>query len=109
MELRRDVFQAVADPNRRQIIDLLVKQPMNLNALAGHFDISRPAVSKHIKILTACGLVVVKQTGRERNCSVDAQKLVEIDQWLGRYRKFWNHQLDNLGKFLESQNDTDLK
>ncbi|WP_432709348.1 ArsR/SmtB family transcription factor [Pedobacter sp.] len=109
MELRRDVFQAIADPNRREIIDLLVKQTMNLNALAGHFDISRPAVSKHIKILTECGLVVVNQNGRERYCSVDAKKLEEVDQWLSNYRKFWNHKLDALGDFLDRQNDLDLK
>jgi DNA-binding transcriptional ArsR family regulator len=108
MELRRDVFQAIADPNRRQIIDLLSNQTMNLNAVSMHFDISRPAISRHIRILSECGLVIVKQTGRERYCSADMQKLREVDEWLNHYRKFWNHKLDALGDFLEHQNDPDL-
>lgn len=108
MDLRRDVYQAIADPTRREIIDLLSNQSMNLNAVAGHFDISRPAISKHIKILTECGLITVKQTGRERHCSADIRKLVEIDNWLNRYRKFWNVKLDALSDFLEHQDAHDL-
>ena len=105
MELRRDVFQAIADPTRRDIIDLLSSQSLNLNAVAGHFSVSRPAISKHIKILTECGLITVRQEGRERYCSTDVQKLKEVDLWLNRYRKFWNRKLDALGDFLENQND----
>lgn len=105
MDLRRDVFQAIADPTRRDIIDLLSSQSLNLNAVAGHFSVSRPAISKHIKILTECGLITVRQKGRERYCSTDVQKLREVDLWLNRYRKFWNHKLDALGDFLENQND----
>ena len=101
MDLRRDVFQAIADPTRRGIIDLLSDKPLNLNAVSGHFDISRPAISKHIKILTECGLVTVNQQGRERYCSADLQKLREVDNWIGHYRKFWNKKLDALGEFLE--------
>lgn len=108
MELRRDVFQAIADPTRREIIDLLSSQSLNLNAVAGHFDISRPAISKHIKILTECGLITIKQDGRERYCRADTQKLKEIDQWLNRYRKFWNRKLDALGDFLERPDEQDL-
>jgi len=108
MELRRDVFQAIADPNRREIIDLLSKQTMNLNAVAGHFNISRPAISKHIKILQECGLVIIKQTGRDRYCSADVQKLKEVDQWLDSYRKFWNSKLDALGSFIDRQEEPDL-
>lgn len=108
MELRRDVFQAIADPNRRQIIDLLSNQTMNLNAVASHFDISRPAISKHIRILSECGLIIVKQSGRERYCSADNQKLKEVDDWLSHYRKFWNRKLDALGDFLERQSNPDL-
>lgn len=107
MELRRDVFQAIADPTRRGIIDLLSNQSLNLNAVAGHFDISRPAVSKHIRILTECGLIVVKQEGRDRYCRTDVQKLKEVDQWLNRYRKFWNRKLDALGEFLERPENQD--
>jgi len=101
MDLRRDVFQAIADPTRRQIIDILSDQSMNLNAVSSHFEISRPAISKHIKILTECGLVIVRREGRERYCSADVRKLREIDQWLNRHRKFWNNKLDALGDFLE--------
>lgn len=108
MGLRRDVFQAIADPTRREIIDLLSNQSMNLNSVAGHFDISRPAISKHIKILTECGLIIIKQTGRERYCKTDLHKLQEVDLWLNRYREFWNKKLDALGAYLERQDDTDL-
>ena len=107
MELRRDVFQAIADPTRREIIDLLSTQTLNLNAIAGHFEISRPAISKHIRILTECELIVVEQKGRDRYCSVEIQKLKEIDKWLSRYRKFWNRKLDALGDYLERENGTD--
>lgn len=107
MELRRDVFQAIADPTRRGIIDLLTDRSMNLNAVAGNFDISRPAVSKHIKILTECGLVVIKQEGRDRICRTDVQKLKEVDHWLSHFRKFWNRKLDALGDFLEQDNNQD--
>lgn len=105
MELRRDVFQAIADPTRRDIIDLLSSQSLNLNAVAGHFSVSRPAISKHIKILTECGLITIKQEGRERYCKTDLEKLKEVDKWINRYRKFWNRKLDALGDFLENQND----
>jgi len=108
MELRRDVFQAIADPTRREIIDLLSSQSLNLNAVAGHFDISRPAVSKHIKILLECGLITVRQDGRERYCSTDLRKLKEVDQWLERHRKLWNRKLDALGDFLERQDNDNL-
>ncbi|WP_229204134.1 ArsR/SmtB family transcription factor [Dyadobacter alkalitolerans] len=105
MELRRDVFQAISDPVRRDIIQLLSGQSMNLNSVAGHFDISRPAVSKHIKILVQCGIVTVRQDGRERYCMADPMKLREVDKWLDHYRKFWAKKLDALGDFLENQED----
>jgi DNA-binding transcriptional ArsR family regulator len=107
MELRRDVFQAISDPTRREIIRLLSHRSLNLNAVAGHFDISRPAISKHIKILTECGMVIVRQEGRERHCSADLKKLEEVDKWLGHYRKFWNRKLDALGNYLENQKEVD--
>ncbi len=101
--MRRDVFQAIADPNRRAIINLLAKQELNLNAVADNFDISRPAVSKHIKILTECGLVSIKQEGRERYCRAELSKLKEVAEWTNRYREFWNDKLDALGTFLEDE------
>jgi DNA-binding transcriptional ArsR family regulator len=100
MEARRDVFQAIADPTRRQIINLLAKQPLNLNAVADKFDISRPAVSKHIKVLTECGLVLIRQEGRERYCDLQLNKLKEVSQWVEQYSEFWDKKLNKLQNFL---------
>lgn len=99
--MRRDVFQAIADPTRREIINLLARNELNLNAVADNFEISRPAVSKHIKILTECGLIVIKQQGRERYCRAELKKLKEVAEWTNRYREFWKEKLDALGSFLE--------
>ena len=74
-QMSRDIFKAIADPTRREIINLIAHQSMNLNAVADNFDMSRPAVSKHIKILTSCGLLVIKQQGRERFCHADLRQL----------------------------------
>lgn len=98
--MRRDVFQAIADPTRREIIGLLSKQSLTLNGVAENFDISRPAISKHIKILTECGLVVIKQQGRERYCYPDLRRLKEVSDWAENYRVFWNNKLDTLEQFL---------
>lgn len=101
--MRRDVFQAIADPTRRKIIDTLGKKPMNLNAVADNFHISRPAISKHIKILTECGLIIIKQTGRERFCEVNYKSLKQVSNWVDKYRVFWTQKLDALGDFLEKE------
>lgn len=100
-QLRRDVFQAIADPTRREIIDLLAHQSLNLNAIADNFTMSRPAVSKHIKILTECGLIIVKVQGREKYCKADLKKLKQVSDWTEHYRSFWNNKLDALGNFLD--------
>lgn len=102
--MRRDVFQAIADPTRRRIIDTLVQKPLNLNAVAENFHISRPAVSKHIKILNECGLVVIRQTGRERYCEINLKSLREVADWIEQYRVFWTRKLDALEMFLEKEN-----
>ena len=97
--MRRDVFQAVADPTRRAILALLAVQAMTPNALAVHFDSTRQAVSKHIKILTECEVVTQKQTGREIYYHLNPERMKEIDIWLERFRKLWEtrfNQLDNL-------------
>ncbi|HYO22986.1 MAG TPA: metalloregulator ArsR/SmtB family transcription factor [Flavisolibacter sp.] len=107
--MRRDVFQAIADPTRRDIIYMLSQQPLNLNAVAENFEISRPAISKHIKILTECGLIIIKQQGRERVCEVQLKKLSEVSDWIEQYRIFWNKKLDALGTFLETQPATKRK
>jgi DNA-binding transcriptional ArsR family regulator len=101
--MRRDVFQAIADPTRREIIGLLSKQSLTLNGVAENFDISRPAISKHIKILTECGLVVIKQQGRERYCYPDLRRLKEVSDWAEKYRAFWNSKLDALETFLAKE------
>ncbi len=98
--MRRDVFQAIADPTRRAIISMIASQSLNLNAVAGNFDVSRPAISKHIKILTECGLIVIKQQGRERFCEAKLEKLNEISEWVEQYREFWNIKLDALENYL---------
>lgn len=109
--MRRDVFQAIADPTRRAIINMIANQPMNLNAVAEHFDISRPAISKQIKILTQCGLVTIEQRGRERYCEAKLQKLNEVSEWVEQYRIFWNNKLDALEDFLakDAANETENK
>ncbi|HEY9258148.1 metalloregulator ArsR/SmtB family transcription factor [Chitinophaga sp.] len=87
--MRRDVFQAIADPTRRQIIGLLANAQLNLNSIADNFEISRPAISKHIRILTECGLVTIKQEGRERYCSADLKQLKAVADWTAQYHVFW--------------------
>jgi len=98
--MRRDIFQAIADPTRRKIIDTLVQKPLTPNSVASNFHISRPAVSKHIKILTECGLIKVKRTGRERYCELNFSSLREVSEWVDQYRIFWTTKLDALGDFL---------
>jgi DNA-binding transcriptional ArsR family regulator len=98
--MRRDVFQAIADPNRRAILSLLAKQPLTLNGVADNFRISRPAVSRHIKILAECGLVYVSQQGRERYCEVRFDKLTEVSDWIEQYRQLWEQRFDRLDNLL---------
>ncbi|MCD9018205.1 ArsR/SmtB family transcription factor [Parachryseolinea silvisoli] len=100
--LRRDVFQAIADPTRREIIHLLANKTLTLNGVAENFKISRPAISKHIRILSECGLIVVHQQGRERYCEARLNSLREVSEWSTQYQKFWSARLDALGEFLES-------
>src|SRR5205809_8090282 len=108
--MRRDVFQAIADPTRRAIINMIAGEQLNLNAVADQFDISRPAISKHIKILTECGLITIKQQGRHRYCEAKLDKLNEVSGWVEQYRKFWTQKLDALEIYLdELQNNKDKK
>jgi len=97
--MRRDVFQAIADPTRRAIIGLIAFQAMTPNMLAEHFDSTRQAVSKHLRILTECELVKQQQNGREIYYELKPNKMREIDKWISQYRKLWEdrfHQLDEL-------------
>ena len=99
--MRRDVFQAIADPTRREIINMIAHQSLHLNSVAEKFDISRPAISKHIKILTECGLITIKQQGRHRYCEAKLDKLNEVSGWVEQYRKFWTQKLDALEIYLD--------
>jgi DNA-binding transcriptional ArsR family regulator len=101
MEARRDVFQAIADPTRRAIIGMIAKEPVNVNTIAVQFDVSRQAISLHLKILAECGLLTMKQHGRERICEARLDKLHEVDKWITQYKKLWEIKLDALGKFLK--------
>ncbi|MBN8582060.1 MAG: winged helix-turn-helix transcriptional regulator [Anaerolineae bacterium] len=99
--MRRDVFQAIADPNRRAILALLAKQRLTLNGVAENFRISRPAVSRHIKILKECGLVVVIPQGRERYVEARFDKLGEVADWIEQYRQVWEARFGRLDDVLE--------
>jgi DNA-binding transcriptional ArsR family regulator len=101
MGTRRDVFQAIADPTRRQIISLIAKQPLNLNSVAEKFDMTRQAVSLHVKILEECGLIMLKQQGRERYCEARLEKLGEVSEWVEQYKQHFEQKLDSLEKYLD--------
>ncbi len=104
--MRRDVFQGLADPTRREIIVLLSRKPMTPNAVAEHFDSTRQAVSKHMRYLAECELVVQQQQGREIYYHLNATKMKEVDKWLAQFRKLWEdrfHQLDNVLLKLKSR------
>jgi DNA-binding transcriptional ArsR family regulator len=104
--MRRDIFQAIADPTRRAIISLIVVQAMTPNALAEKFDASRQAISKHIKVLNECGLITAKQVGRERYYQVHPKKLKEVAEWIEPFRRMWESRyskLDNVLNQLKSK------
>ncbi len=105
MEARRDVFQAIADPTRRAIIGMIAKEPTNVNTIAEQFDVSRQAISLHLKILTECGLLSVKQQGRERICEAKLEKLGEVNEWIAQYKQFWTQKLDALENYLNDLSD----
>ncbi len=108
--MRRDVFQAIADPNRRAILSLLAKnERLNLNGVAENFRISRPAVSRHIKILKQCGLVIVIKEGRERYCEAKFDKLNEVTDWIEKYRQFWEERFSRLDQVLEEMKKQEKK
>ena len=98
--MRRDVFQVIADPVRRDIIELVANGPMPINEIAKNFQISRPAVSKHIKILKECGVIVITKDGRERFCEIQAKSLIPVTNWVGQYRSLWEDKLDSFSDYL---------
>jgi DNA-binding transcriptional ArsR family regulator len=99
--MKRDVFQAIADPTRRAIIALIALQAMTPNAIAEHFETSRQAVSKHLRILAECELVTQEQKGREIYYRLEIEKMKEIDEWLEQYRKIWETRFDQLEEVLQ--------
>lgn len=98
--MRRDIFQAIADPTRRAIITLIALQAMTPNAIAENFNSTRQAVSKHLRILTECELVKQEQQGREIYYSLEIEKIKEIDQWLDQFRKIWETRFNQLDEVL---------
>ena len=99
--MKRDIFQAIADPTRRAIIALIAIQAMTPNAIAEHFDTSRQAVSKHLRILTECEVIKQEQRGREIYYQLEIEKMKEIDKWLEQYRKIWETRFEQLGDVLK--------
>ena len=107
--MRRDVFQAIADPNRRAILSMLANNNLNVNQVADNFDITRSAVSQHMKILTECGLVMISKKGRERYCEAKLDKLGEVWNWLNQYKTFWEGKFDEMEiilKEIQAKNKT---
>ena len=110
--MKRDIFQAIADPTRRAIIALIAIQAMTPNAIAQHFDTSRQAISKHLRILTECEFIKQEQKGREIYYLLEIDKMKEIDKWLEQYRKIWEsrfEQLDTLLAELKQQEKQERK
>ena len=102
--MKRDIFQAIADPTRRAIIALIAIQAMTPNAIAEHFDTSRQAVSKHLRILAECELIKQEQKGREIYYQLEIEKMKEIDKWLEQYRKIWETRFEQLDTLLAELN-----
>jgi DNA-binding transcriptional ArsR family regulator len=102
--MRRDVFQAIADPTRREIITMLANQPMTPNLLAGEFKTSRQAISKHIKILVECKMLKMRRSGREIYYFFNPDKMKEIDTWLEQFRMHWENRFSQLDKLLVKLN-----
>jgi len=103
METRRDVFQAIADPTRRQIIEMVARRSLNVNEIAENFEVSRQAVSLHVKILIECGLVVIKKRGRERYCEAKLEQLNDVAEWVDYCKQFWSTQFNSLEKYLKKE------
>ena len=106
--MRRDVFQAIADPIRRDIIELVSKKDLTVNDIAAAFKISRPAISKHIKILNECNIIKIQKEGRKRFCKIEPQNLLPAFLWIEQYKKLWENKIDSFENYLlelQSKND----
>jgi len=102
-----DAFQVIADPNRRYILGMLSKETRNINALAEHFDMSRPAVSKHIKVLHSAGFISINQVGRERHCALKKDGFLVLKTWLNYFDEFWNTKLQDLESAMDRESEFD--
>lgn len=102
-----DVFQVIADPSRRQILQLLTKDSYNINSISENFEMSRPAVSKHIKLLHIAGFISIQEIGRERYCTLNKEGFTEIRNWIDHFDKFWNNKLKNLETILNHKKNSD--
>ena len=98
--MRRDVFQAIADPIRRDIIELLAEETLSVNEVAEKFEISRPAISKHLKILNECGIIEYDQKGRERLCMIQPENLAPAFLWIKQYNKLWEDRIDSFENYI---------
>ncbi len=98
--MRRDVFQAIADPVRRDIIELLSNEILTVNTVAEKFEVSRPAISKHLKILKECGIIEINKKGRERFCEIQPRKLIPAFLWIEQYKNLWEDKLDAFEDYL---------
>ena len=99
-EARRDVFQAIADPIRRQIINLVAQRSRNVSSIVDNFDISRPSISQHVKILNECGIIVIEKKGRERYCTIQSANLRVVADWVEPFRELWEQKLDSFEQYL---------
>ncbi|TXK84506.1 helix-turn-helix transcriptional regulator [Paenibacillus sp. N3.4] len=102
---KHDVFQAIADPTRRQVLKLLGEQEMPVTVISGHFPMSRTAVSKHLRILADAGLVKERKVGRETRYRLDAEPLMELKRWLAFYERYWENKLNVLKRFVEADGE----
>ena len=107
--MRRDVFQAIADPTRREILGIIAHRSLNINSVSENFDVSRAAIYKHMKILAECGLLEIKQQGRERFCEGRLDKLNEVSDWVEQYRQFWEARFDSLDNYLKELQSKEKK
>ncbi|MEM9545709.1 MAG: metalloregulator ArsR/SmtB family transcription factor [Bacteroidota bacterium] len=105
--MRRDIFQAIADPVRREILEIISTDSLTVNEVAEHFDISRQAVSKQLKILTECGLLAVNQSGRERFFSIQPESLIPASMWIDQLQRQWTDRIDSFEQYVEKLRASD--
>jgi len=108
MKLRRDPFQAIADPTRRAILVLLAAQTMSAGAIADNFDVARPTISKHMQVLSECELITANQKGREIYYELKVDKMKDIDKWLDQFRKIWEDRYNQLDELISTIKKNEL-